>query len=307
MKPIKPITAMKQPLLWRQAISQSKFGKLNWKNFYYYPLTKWAFSFKKHESALFDYVIIGSNPIITHLLILKLFKEISFTDQAINIGIYFTGNDYWSYHLFENKETWDFLSKEMDIDLGESFAESLIKHKNVYRSIGNITLINSHNNCISYYQKDEQYSKGYIIHLKPQQYEPNTFEKAMPHVNVAENQLRLKYLDSYYSFFDKTSETSDNIFKLSYSNKMQANQDSEEKTHILLSNRIFLTSLAYWLNSNPAQEHVKNYENNIYHSTYFEHKLNQYSYGTANRTANDFGSLEHQSLEDCKYAFKEDH
>lgn len=293
MKLIKPQPAMSQPLLWRQAISQSKFGVLNWKNFYYYPLTKWLFSFRIHESSLFDYTFIGSNPILTHILLIQLANKARCMQKKIKVGLYFTGNDYWSYHLFETEAPWQFINDEMGFKIGNDFSDFCEQYKDFLKHL-DISIIYSENNSISYYQKDEQYSKGYVVHLKPNEYKTNSFEKAMPHVNVAENTIRLQYVEQYLKWLS----TKDNVKKLKYSDKMQKNQDSEEKTHLLLSEHIYLTSLPYWVNCHTEQRQVTNYEQHTYSSTEFIHAFNNFSCGTANHTANDFHSLEHQSLED---------
>jgi hypothetical protein len=295
MKVIKPSAAIKQPLLWRQAISQSKFGRLNWKNFYCYPLTKWLFSFRKHESSLFDYTIIGSNPILTHMLLIKLYEQSLNHNQKLNVGIYFTGNDYWSYHLLEQEATWKFLEEETNIKLGSNFQQFCENYSHIFEKI-ELTIINSDNNSISYYQKDEQYSRGYVVHLKPNEYQENSFEKAMPHVNLAENKIRLQYFEHYCNWLSLISKG--RIKKLQYSDKMQKNQDSDDHTHLLLSQYVYLTSLPYWVNCKTEQKEIKNYEGITYTSTQFIHLFNNISYGTANKTANDFHSLEHQTLED---------
>lgn len=295
MKFIEPKYAIKQPLLWRQAISQSKFGRLNWKNFYYYPLTKWLFSFREHESSLFDYTIIGSNPILTHLLLVKLYDQAVLNDQKLNVGIYFTGNDYWSYHLLEEEATWKFIEQETGRVWGKDFQDFCSNYSHIFNKI-DLTIIYSKNNSIAYYQKDEQYSKGYVFHLKPHDYQTNSFEKAMPHVNLAENKIRLQYMEQYYNFLNKLPNTQ--VKKLIYSDNMAKNQDSDEKTHLLLTEHIHLTSLPYWLNCTTEAIEVKNYEEQHYMTTYFKHVLNHVSYGTANKTANDFNSLEHQTFND---------
>lgn len=157
MKSILPIPAAKQPLIWRQSISQSKFGKITWKNFFLYPLTKWTFSFKHHESALFDYVIMGGNPILTHLLVLQLYQLALQEDKKIKIGIYFTEDDFWSYHIFEQAETWNFLEKKFQTVIGQNVEQFYQQRQNIFQDKDklDIVLIQNHNISISYYKKDE--------------------------------------------------------------------------------------------------------------------------------------------------------
>ena len=72
-------------------------------------MTKYTFSYRHHESFLTDVFIIGSNPILTHLLLVKLHKEhlndFYQHNKKINVTILVDHNaDYWSYHTLMQPE-----------------------------------------------------------------------------------------------------------------------------------------------------------------------------------------------------------
>lgn len=307
MKNIKPIPAIKQPLKWRQAISQSKFGKITWKNFYLYPLTKWWFSFKSHESTLFDYLIIGSNPVLTHLLVLKLYNSALKAGNKVKVAIYLTDeSDYWAYHVLEEEKTWTYFESELNGTLGKSFQDFYQGRTDIFQdnSVLSLTIINNHNTSISYYNHDQKFAPGYIFHLGEKKSVGNDYQKSMPNVVQSENNIRKRYSQEYLQFLNKMSEHFGTVQTVHYSDKLQQSKDKEEKTHIVLSSQVFLTTLANWLNCSTTQTIATDYQGKNYGKTQFIHNLQ--GFGTAKSVANDFLSLEHQTCEDFIELYKGD-
>ncbi len=191
----KAINAYNQPIHWRQAISQSKYKKFSWKNFYIYPLTKWLFSYKNYKSHLTDIVILGSNPIITHLLLVKIYREN--LDNYIKSGnkisvtiLKDNNNDYWSYHSLKQKEYIDYINLKTNLKLEQ--IEDLF---NYYNEIYNeespleINIISNNNISVYYYFKKPEFIDGYVFHLQDKKVVENDYQKSMPNVMRLENNI----------------------------------------------------------------------------------------------------------------------
>jgi hypothetical protein len=298
MKLVNPIKAVNLPLSWRQSISKSKFGKLTWKNFFIYPLTRWGWIYKKFESSLFDYLIVGSNPVLTELVLLDIYKLSLKTRQTYKIGIFFTDDyDYWAYHSLEQNDNWENIKNQTKSNLGKNFDDFCKQRNYIFEDkfLLDLTIINNNNIDISYYNKDENFTKGYIFKLKEKDKNKseNDYEKTMPNVSLAEKNIKNRYLNIFLKYA-KNKNTS----FLTYSDKFKSVKDSEEKIHLLLSQNVFLTSMCSWVNCTTTQVESTNSENETYQLTDFSHNLKDFSFGSATHIANDFISLEHQSIQD---------
>lgn len=279
--------AMYQPVHWRQSISQSKFSKFSWKNFYIYPLTKWLFSYKNYQSFLTDVLILGSNPIITHLLLVKLYKEnidkFINTGKKINVTILKDNNpDYWSYHTLKQIDYLNLINHKTNLKLTKT--EDLFNYYDeLYgeNSPLEINIIPNQNLSVYYYSKKEEFIDGYVFHLKDKTLAENDYENNMPNIVEIENTIKESY---WYLIRKRMNKYSYNI---EYVDEKQNNKDNEIKTHLLLANKVYLTSTPYWLNSKDTKEEVE-VDNIKFSKTKFENEFSEFSYGSAKEIADDF-------------------
>lgn len=315
MKKITPILSKKQPLLWRQAIQQAEHRGNTLRNFLLKPIINNRFSFKNHSSFLFDYLIIGANPILTHLLVLKIYNQIQYlnkinnSEKSYHIGIILNDEpDYWAYHSFEKEDIWLNLQHQHNIDYGLNFNEFLKSKNDFFENdiLQKCIIINDHNFDLSHIRYDS-YINGYIIHVgdKKEKNYTHNFQPNMPTVLKGEHQICRKYKKQFLTHYYDLSKKRDLIKELSFSDNKTNCEDSEQNTHILLAKKVFLTSQPKdWLSynvRNTSDTFFKDEDNNIFRTSSFGYNpssLNSYAFGSAKHIAHDFYGLEKQSFND---------
>lgn len=281
------INAQNQSIYWRQAISQSKYKKFSWKNCYIYPLTKWGFSYRNYQSYLTDIVILGSNPIITHLLLIKLYKENlnNFVNHGNKIKVTIlkdNNHDYWSYHSLKQKDYIEYINHKANMKL-EQIEDLFNLYSEIYEEESplEISVIPNTNMSVYYYFQKPEFVDGYVFHLQDKTVVENDYQKSMPNVMLLENNIKEHYWYLLKNKFNK------NAYVLNYEKEKNKNKDNDIKTHLLLTKKILLTSTAYWVNS---QTHVeeKQIENEKFMVTKMTNELKEVSYGSAKESAVDF-------------------
>lgn len=323
MNKIKPILAKEQPFLWKQAIRQAEKRGYNMRTIFLAPLLSHQFAFKNHQSYLFDHLIVGSNPILTYLTILNLHALSLETvgTKSINIGVLFTDEpDYWAYHLLEKPEFWEELKEKTNSVWSDSFKSLLEKKHNLFLDPKQHQLSFIHSSNITLHScRYDQYIDGYVLHLKDKEQVNNSYIEKMPTLLTSEQKLANKYKKQLFDFFAEhsipTHEAHHYLSSQSnynhYHHKMAVNQliypdekvqceDNPMKTHLLLAKKVWLTSQPTgWLHTNIEQEEktVKYGDSDVKEMT-FNHILSPYSFGTSKHVANDFLSLELQTLYD---------
>ena len=290
----KSILAYKQPVHWRQAISQSKYKKFSWRNFYIYILTKYTFSYKNYQSFLTDELIIGSNPIITHLILINLYKKN--LDNFINTGrkknvtiLIDNDSDYWSYHTFKQEDYLQYLSEKSHMSF-KSVNDIFDYCSEVYgeNSSLEINLVQNDNMTVHYYFQKKEFIDGYVFHLKDKEITHNDYEKNMPNVIKLENNIK----ESYWYYLKK--KLNKNAFILDYGVKTN-NKDNELKTSILLTKNVYITSFINgWLPSEKEQIEME-VEGVKCSVTKFTNEFEN-SYGSAKMIGDDFINFKMLSL-----------
>lgn len=281
------IKAQNQPIHWRQAICQSQRKKFSWKNFYIYPLTKYTFPYRNYLSYLSDVVILGSNPIINHLLLAKLYKENlqDFINHGTKVKVTIlkdNNSDYWSYHSLKQQDVIDYINYNTGLKLhviedifdycGDLYLEN---------SPLEISMISNNNMSVYYYFKREEFVDGYVFHLQDKVITDNDYQKSMPNVTLLENSIKENF---WYLLRNKMNKHG---YLLNYNKEKTNNAANDMKTHLLLTQQVLLTSMAGWVNS-QTQIQEKKIDNQTFSVTTFTNDLSEYSYGSAWGSAQDF-------------------
>lgn len=281
------IKAQNQPIHWRQAICQSQRKKFSWKNFYIYPLTTWIFPYRNYLSYLTDVVILGSNPIVTHLLLVKLYKENlqNFINHGIKLKVTIlkdNNSDYWSYHSLKQQEMVDYMNYHSDLKL-KKVEDIFDYYSDVYseNSSLEISIISNNNMSVYYYFRKEEFVDGYVFHVQDKVIIDNDYQKSMPNITLLENSIKE---DFWYLLKSKMNKHG---YLLNYDKEKKNNTANNTKSHLLLTKKVLLTSMAGWVNSETIIEE-KMLENQPIAVTRFINDLSQYSYGSAWGSAQDF-------------------
>lgn len=290
-KKIIPLKMGKQPFFWRQAVTESPHRGWTIRNILLYPLIKYRYRFKKHESFLCDVLIIGSNPILNTLLLKKLAQLSQDKQTKLKVGILKVSDaDYWAYHQFKKPAFLGLLSEHFKFDIPDinSFMKEIVSSAN-WNYIEPVFMNNDDLN-IQYLKKDI-YTNGFICHLvKKDNKKHELFSHQLPVVNTQENRLKEKL---WYNFAKEFFTSVDSYREIQWSKPVHQTQDNLEKSHILLCRNVFLSSLPNdWLN-------IKTDRNEEY--TFFKHDFIKESVGSAFKIANNFTQLEAQVLEDIKF------
>lgn len=316
MKKTEPIPARKQPLLWKQAINKALHRGYSVRNILLYPLVEMKYPFKHHKTYLFDHLIIGSNPILTYLIMLKL-HDLTLNQDSANlhkIGIVLNDDfDYWAYHAFEKTDLWNEINNAFKINYGLSFQDMLNKRNNLFfdESRQECVFINSKNFKIKNCRYDD-HAQGYVLHLEDKERNKDNkithnFQPNMPTILKLEKNISEKYKNSFISRCEDLSKHYHGNFKqLHFPDKKEVCKDTQEASHVVLTKHLWLTSQPQnWINYLPVSDEnctFTTHENEIFNDTQFIYKdisrLNKYSFGTARHIANDFYGLEKQSLVD---------
>lgn len=304
MNQLKPVKASKQPLLWTQAIRQTEYRGYSKRNILLSPIISQTFPFKKHLSYKLDHLIIGANPILTYLLILQLHKINLIVDNKnpIKIGVLFLDeNDYWAYHALEKKEFWLELYTITKQKWGKNFQDLLKLNTHIFQDDKQQELIFIDNNFSIMNCLYDEYVDGYILHLKDKEpIQKNFHSETMPNVVESENIIRKKYQLELIEHFKDLNKKGMAINNLSYPLEKVSCKDNPTPTHLLLSQRVWLTSHPLgWLQTTPVDtQHPFNFDDESFTQILYSHLLSNYSFGSAQHTANDFYALEKMAIFD---------
>lgn len=286
---INPLKMGNQPFFWRQAVSDSPNRGWSFRNIFLYPLIKYKYKFKNHESFLCDVLIIGSNPILSILLLKKLAQQAQATKKKIKIGILKVSDaDYWAYHEFQKPDFLENLSKYFNFEVndGKDFITKIVKNTN-WSYIEPI-LMDIENLSVQYIKKDN-YVNGFVGHLVKKEIDNLLFSNQLPTVNNQENKLKSKLWINFSQLF---LDFVPSYKQVQWQEPIYNTEDKKEKSHILLAKKIFLSSLPFgWLD-------IKTEAKDMY--TFFNHDFSQQSVGSAVKIANNFHMLEIQAMEDIK-------
>jgi hypothetical protein len=286
---IHPLKMGKQPFFWRQAVSDSPNRGWSLRNILLFPLIKYKYRFKKHESFLCDALIIGSNPVLTILLLRKLAQQAYTQKTPLKIGILRGCDaDYWAYHEFKKADFLDELSKHFNYDIsdGKDLIAKIVKSTNW--SYLEPVLMNLEDLSVEYIKKDN-YVNGFVGHIVATKNDTLSFSKYLPNVNAQENRLKDKL---WINFSQLLSDFVPSYKELDWKEPIHNTPDKLEKSHILLTKKVFLSSLpSGWMD---IQTDVKE------KYTFFKHDFISQSVGSAVKIANNFHILEVQALEDIK-------
>ena len=297
-----PVKASKQPVLWRQAIRQGKIRGRGGINFLLAPVFSHYFSFKHHQSALFDHLIIGSNPIISALLLKELYTQSLKVDRglAVKIGLVLTDNeDYWGYHAMEKDENWQevYVANQKITSF-----ENLLKTQPFFfqdEKQHNLTIIEDNfsvMNCIY-----DAYIDGYVLHLKDKEVRQDFHSQRLPTVVHSENIIRQRMSAELLSYLNAMSAKTSAISTMRFSDKKTSCADNITPTHILLAKRVWLSSYPEgWLNIHSIEAQHRS-DKQDYESTRYHHDLEKTAFASARHCANDFHGLEAQSIYDVAH------
>lgn len=301
MNKVLPILAKKQPTLWRQAIRQGKIRGRYGINLLFAPIFAHYFSFKHHQSALFDHLIIGSNPVISALILKELHRLSLKIDrvQPVNIGLILTDDeDYWGYHALEKTENWQNLSFNKKVINFQSFLATqpfLFQDKTQH----NLTLIESNFSLMNCLYDD--YIDGYVLHLKDKESRPTFHTQRLPTVVHSENILRKQFAFELAQYFTELDKQGCAIQQMRFPEEKTSCKDNSTPTHLLLAKRVWLSSYPEgWLNIKSIDSHHLVKAEHDYEETVYQHNLSAYAFASARHCANDFHSLEAQTLTDMR-------
>ena len=278
-----------QPLLWKQAATSALHRGWSLRNILLYPLIKYRYKFKNNESYLLDYLLVGSNPVIS-LILLKKLAQFSFLHQTnIKVGVLnVVDSDYWAYHQFKKEDFWKELLSELNIknSKADNFFSTVVS--NVCWDYIEPVFINNENLSLQYIKKDN-HVKGFVAHLINKETSKEDFSKEIPTVIKLENELKESLWKSVTkAVFDLVPS----VKKMNWSHPPQKSLENEENSHILLTKNIYLSSLpSGWLNI--ESENKTQY-------TFFNHDFSKFSFASAAKIANSFELLEKQVIEDIK-------
>lgn len=266
-----------QSLLWRQAVTSSDNRGWNLTNIFLYFFKKYYFKYKNKPSILLDTLIVGSNPILNALLLEKIIYQ-SESKEKIKIGIMVNEQpDYWGYEIVNDSLFFFTINKNRkEVSTVEEF------YKDIFEKISNekveIFFINESETFINYVAYDE-FVNGWIIHL---------FKKEKPDLDLHDNTILQNDIKSLLSV--KLSETLD---KFGLLKKIYWKNRSKENEPVILSKKIFLTSLPQgWLSC----EHLGTNEDKDL--VLFKHELISHSFGTAKRIMSNEVKMKKFALKD---------
>jgi hypothetical protein len=291
MKKQEPLKMKKQPFMWRQAVSKSEHMGWSLHNLVFYPIINHNFGFKQHQSFLFDYLILGSNPLLNLITLIRITQLNPDTEKRV--GIMVTDEfDYWSYHMLDNALFWKEVSRILKITAHsfEELLEQVLKHYS-FENIQLYWIDSATLHITESTQVSHPSLHGYITHITNNSRQSRLgYQEDMPTVTDIEQLIKRKYLSVMEKFFSRHAKVL-NSHKISFTHPEQSD-DYQEKTHILLSHHLYLTTLPNgWLNINHE---VKD---NI---TFFHHSFKENAFGNAVKIANNFHALERQSITDIE-------
>jgi hypothetical protein len=279
MEIIKSIKMSKQPLVWRKAALQETPSGWTWKDVVFYPIHSFLYILNNNPSLLVDELIMGSNPILSLLLLHKLSKECVKIEEYKKVGLFFINqSDYWAYDIIKNKDFFDTVYENYGIK--SSNIEELINNilDGISREYLDIYIINDNDLRISYHIKDN-YTKGWIFHLLNktdiEATEVNGFIKIQ---NDIKDIVQSELLRTLYK---------DKIAK-----KVKWENSNKKHYPIIMSKNIKVTSLPQgWINTASEEKDGV---------IYFQNNLIEYCYGSAVSIATIPELLRKKSLEEIK-------
>lgn len=253
----------KQPLKWCFAVSSSPYNHNMWWVKLLSPIIKLLYKKKHHPSLLVDDAIIGSNPILTAILLYKISQDSLLRSESKKIALLFTEQlEYWPYENVQQEKFWKHISSEtkMTITSQEDFFHKIIQ--NILWDNIELYNVSDDNLAIEYYK--ETPDLGFIFHLfRKKQQQLTTEDEFIVHQNDIRKELML--------LFTKKMHSVESYKKLKWLG------EDEKNYPILMANKIYLTSLPQgWINIESKT---------IDGVVYFEHALKKHAYGSANRIA----------------------
>lgn len=267
---IDSIDIMKQPLVWRQFVAKHKLRGVNFltialdiykKIIYKTKIFNVSFSRMYSPSFIFDLIIVGSNPIMTMLLLNKL-EQVK-TEKKIRVGLYIPLEmDYWAYDIIKDDEILKELSKILNTEILK--IEDMITHIS-QKNFNNIEIISIDKRYkIDYFEQDE-ITKNFAIYFSKDKNELPIVADIIKYQNEVKNMLILKMMKDFYK--------NNAIKKLIWKHTAPKN-DFVFYPPIAFSKNILLTSLPQgWMSAQytiDKQDIVK-----------YSHILSEFSFGTA--------------------------
>ncbi len=276
---VKSIEITKQPFVWKQFISKNKYRG-------YHPLSlllnafKWMvrdhnFPKKYSPSFLFDHLVIGSNPIITLLLINEVIKN---NKTNIKIGLYFPEEkDYWKYDLIKEKDFFKVISKKLN-----SKIESIDDFVNYFSIMNNVELILIESRYKIEYVENDDFTKGSLIYFSKEENNNIQVNDFIEYQNEVKRFIQEKTIKN---LLDK------NLMKKLIWKKTSKLEDKSFYCPIVLAKNVYLSSLPQgWLSMNNeiSKENIVKYN----------HVFKNNSFGTARAICSNFELLKEHCLED---------
>ena len=239
--------------------------------------------------------IIGSNPILTHLLLVKLHKEhlndFYQHNKKINVTILVDHNaDYWSYHTLMQPEYLQEINQKTGLrlkkieDLFDYCGELYTEHSPL-----EINIIPNQNMSVYHGYKKPEFVDGYVFMLQDKCALESDYEGSMPTVVMTENTIK----DTYWGYLMRRFRK--HGYSIKYPEEKASNQKGKVKTHLLLCRQVFVTSMVSCVASSSQKQQITIGESN-FSATRFTNELSLYSYGSAKEIADDFVNFKTLSM-----------
>lgn len=213
------IPTKKQPLIWRQAVGQAEHRGYSMRNIIMMPIINYYYQFKNYPSLRFDHLIVGSNPVLSAILLDKLYKHfVKYNLPKQTVGLLLTDEeDYWGYHILSEK-----LSEKniwSETLLGATSFENLLEDESFHYFNQHILIILNDHESYPKFHRYDSFVDGHIIHLgKNYKKESSFYQKKMPITLETENLLRKQYKDKLLKKLEALAQKKSLIFKVKMPN-----------------------------------------------------------------------------------------
>lgn len=309
MKKILPVKVKQQSLLWKQAIRNARHYN---RGYSFMGITTTlidehllsGFEYQ-YESSQFDHLIIGSNPILTYFLLMRIHDaHKNHHKKPLHIGILFTpSSEFWGYHAFESPQT---LYKARASNTPTTFRDFLNLRNDLFSNNNLHLVFIAHENITPSYCRYDAHIDGYIIHLA-QRTAPIPTTDPIPSIAEAEGITSTKITNILLKHFNRLSQVYHNISQLCYSDDFTPPSDHTTPSRLLLSHKVWLTSSpSLWSHetiTDPSFTHITPEKVAITQTT-IQHLFSTTSFGTGLHTVHTFEHLEAQAILDVQYLLK---
>lgn len=223
---------------WRQAISQSERRGWSVKTVLLYPLIKLRYGFRRHQSFMFDFLIAGSNPILSYAAALRLSSAARIEGIKLKIGMLLTDDsDYWPYHSFKTEETWERISCGKSKSFDEFVSSFEIQFSEECGSelvfVGDSDVPNS---C-----RRDAHADGFVIHMTERSIRGGCeVGHALPTVRNCETEIMRGFCEDLRRHAE--NERRKSYYELEFEGARETTRDSPIPSRLLLSKKLILTS-----------------------------------------------------------------